>query len=106
MKVENEKEAKKDGAEICSLVDVGPCCLCHCAIDYSDRAAFYAADREDDYGVADEKEEPVADEKEAAEAESAANGKEAAETKIKEKEIDKKAAAALHEARADAATKF
>jgi hypothetical protein len=30
-------------------LDVGACSLCHCALDYSDRAAFFREDREVDY---------------------------------------------------------
>jgi PHD-finger len=30
-------------------IEVGACCLCHCSLDYSDRAAFFRADREEDY---------------------------------------------------------
>jgi hypothetical protein len=30
-------------------LDIGACSLCHCAVDYTDRAAFFVADRFEDY---------------------------------------------------------
>jgi hypothetical protein len=37
-----------DASETASL-EIGACCLCHCALDYSDRAAFFKEDRHEDY---------------------------------------------------------
>lgn len=45
-----------DSASEASL-DVGACCLCHCALDYSDRAAFYRDDRFEDYNDDSDEEE-------------------------------------------------
>jgi hypothetical protein len=44
----HDNNESKDEDEEGSL-DVGACCLCHCSLDYSDRAAFFRADREEDY---------------------------------------------------------
>ena len=33
---------------------IGACCLCHCGLDYSDRAAFFKEDREEDYSTTNE----------------------------------------------------
>lgn len=38
-------------------LDIGACCLCHCALDYSDRAAFFREDREEDYHEDSDEEE-------------------------------------------------
>ncbi|KAL7576427.1 hypothetical protein ACA910_018230 [Epithemia clementina (nom. ined.)] len=40
---EDEEDDDDDGWKIAA------CCLCHCGLDYSDRAAFFKADREEDY---------------------------------------------------------
>lgn len=38
-------------------LDIGACCLCHCALDYSDRAAFFRDDRYEDYNEDSDEEE-------------------------------------------------
>lgn len=38
-------------------LDIGACCLCHCALDYSDMAAFDATSRAEDYNKDDDSSE-------------------------------------------------
>lgn len=38
-------------------MDVGACCLCHCALDFSDKAAFNYEDRHEDYNEDSDEEE-------------------------------------------------
>lgn len=40
----NTNDADDEGS-----IHIGACSLCHCALDYSDRAAFFREDREEDY---------------------------------------------------------
>ena len=35
-------------------IENGACCLCHCSLDYSDRAGFFKKDREEDYEEGEE----------------------------------------------------
>lgn len=46
-----------DDASSAGSLDVGACCLCHCALDYSDRAAFFRDDRHEDYHEDSDQEE-------------------------------------------------
>ncbi|GKY91092.1 hypothetical protein MPSEU_000082000 [Mayamaea pseudoterrestris] len=48
-----KKEPKNDDDDDEASLDIGACCLCHCCLDFSDRAAFFQQDRMEDY---DEKE--------------------------------------------------
>ena len=45
---ENEHGTGDNSSQEGSL-DVGSCCLCHCSLDYTDRAAFFRPDRMEDY---------------------------------------------------------
>ncbi|GAX19155.1 hypothetical protein FisN_3Lh099 [Fistulifera solaris] len=55
----NNQLVKDDATEEGSI-DIGACSLCHCALDFSDRAAFFQSDREEDYK--EEKEEDASSE--------------------------------------------
>jgi hypothetical protein len=50
-----QEDALEEGS-----IDIGACSLCHCALDFSDRAAFFQSDREEDYK--DEKDEDASSE--------------------------------------------
>jgi PHD-finger len=52
-KADNENDNASMSSDEASL-DIGACSLCHCAIDWSDRAAFFRADREVDYNASDD----------------------------------------------------
>jgi hypothetical protein len=45
---DDDKDDDDANSETASL-EIGACCLCHCALDYSDRAAFFKEDRHEDY---------------------------------------------------------
>ena len=42
-------EPRNDDDDDEGSLDIGACCLCHCALDYSDKAAFDSKDRHEDY---------------------------------------------------------
>jgi len=48
---------KKDDNGDDGSLDIGACCLCHSALDYSDRAAFFEENRHEDYDDDDDDDE-------------------------------------------------
>jgi hypothetical protein len=45
----DEDEQSSSSSDLSSVYEAGACCLCHCALDYSDRAAFDVQARHEDY---------------------------------------------------------
>ena len=45
----NSTNTKHEAIDDAASLDIGACSLCHCALDFSDRAAFFPADRWEDY---------------------------------------------------------
>jgi hypothetical protein len=46
---DNDNNDDNDDQSETASLEIGACCLCHCALDYSDRAAFFKDDRCEDY---------------------------------------------------------